>query len=887
MNSSSDVKMLPKEDVAAPFASFSSPQEALRAFHTRVAMPAQYKRVLFEPSSKSHQKRFTSDWQVHVTDTHGLSGAASSSALAVDGALCRDAPGIIWHMNSDMGRLSGMRLSPMVLVWIQHPGYSGRKFLMTMYATPYAWSALQDSNSPFHVFTLKFALSFWPIDLPRSRGLWKAELRPLPWASSARSSASRPAVGIGAMGALMPFQRPNVHHLTKRYDATVSSGHFGGYPVEHEVMYSLSPSDVMYSPRGKGLCSKSHFLTRSNEYLLRGAFLRGVVGSGKTVQTIALLQHVFAKAGGARALVVVPKNLVSQWANQLQRFFLGCDADVLVVANVSDARKMGQERFDDGKSRFVIVTTLSFLNGRYHAAPKPLGSLRDGPTAKHVDSRASPLLSLHRCRYDVLALDEAHDVESSSMHWLDDAIARDFTLLISGTPCCRTNAPLRILTSPMSMTQPTSALIDAKSELSESGNGMYVGGKEELLLPSVSTHKYHVELTALERGLIACDPENVRTMQTHRSSTKDTRNVRGYVDDLLKSSECRAKRAAAGETAARRELDGSVIAFAKTACTEESAQKLLQDMSAWTQAPFERALRAAVAPDLPRALRDDCLAASCSAFRKVQEAKAHTKKQAAKAKGLADRLGMFLKGEVGEYECPICYETEDSACPDKSPFVTTQCGHIGCLGCFEKHRQSRQGHGNTCPTCRQPIDKLYRLRQEEAAPDNEKALRAKHGSKLVAVAGLLRRLVSGGDKVVCITEWPEVTALVAERLAEAGIAAAAVKGGYQERTRTIERFLNSNPRRRGGELAVLLLTVGNESGMDLGIAANHVVFYHALTTKERSSVVTQAIARVRRLGQPRDTVHVHHVVTEGTYEQRLFERTCEEIGAEDAALQDV
>lgn len=122
-------------------------------------------------------------------------------------------------------------------------------------------------------------------------------------------------------------------------------------------------------------------------------------------------------------------------------------------------------------------------------------------------------------------------------------------------------------------------------------------------------------------------------------------------------------------------------------------------------------------------------------------------------------------------------------------------------------------------------------------------------------------------KVIVFAQWEALRQRLSLALTQNHINHVLLQGNIFERTRTLEQF------RTDPEMPLLLLSLEDSaSGTNL-TEANHVFLLHpmlASSPEEAAAFESQAIGRVRRLGQQRP-VHVWRFVTSDTVEERLWD----------------
>lgn len=233
-----------------------------------------------------------------------------------------------------------------------------------------------------------------------------------------------------------------------------------------------------------------------------------------------------------------------------------------------------------------------------------------------------------------------------------------------------------------------------------------------------------------------------------------------------------------------------------------------------------------------------------------------------------------LRGVTGgsreEEECPVCLEPMSEI----KNLAILPCAHIFHTACARAVLQQQQ----KCPNCQQPVQlkeisaMVMELQAPQPAPAAPPAaeltpvLRA-HGSKLNAVAQRLRaiRREDPAAQVIVFVQWLDLEEKVAKAFAAHGVPFVRPVG---------KASLGDDMRhfQEGRGPWVLILSLERAaSGLQL-TAANHVVFVHPMNASSLSvarDYEHQAIGRIRRIGQKRDSVHVWRFVTRDTVEEHI------------------
>jgi SNF2 family DNA or RNA helicase len=146
-------------------------------------------------------------------------------------------------------------------------------------------------------------------------------------------------------------------------------------------------------------------LSREFRNNIRGGFLCDEMGLGKTVQIIATILG----NPGHKTLVVVPKSIVNQWSEEINKFAPQLKVHVYDGPN----RKISQDIFDEND---VVVSPYSLL-------------IQPGKPKGHTTE-------LHHFHWGRVVLDEGHEIrnKSSKIFASMKVLVSDIRWIISGTP---------------------------------------------------------------------------------------------------------------------------------------------------------------------------------------------------------------------------------------------------------------------------------------------------------------------------------------------------------------------------------------------------------------------------------------------------------------------
>eukprot|EP00045_Choanoeca_perplexa_P018077 m.277382 g.277382 ORF g.277382 m.277382 type:complete len:1498 (-) comp17705_c0_seq18:28-4521(-) len=238
------------------------------------------------------------------------------------------------------------------------------------------------------------------------------------------------------------------------------------------------------------------------------------------------------------------------------------------------------------------------------------------------------------------------------------------------------------------------------------------------------------------------------------------------------------------------------------------------------------------------------------------------------------RLRFLREQHAGNTECPVCQDT------DAQQFVVLACAHRVCFGCSTELQK-----GNKlwikCPfrcVIKTPVSKLQyttsSAEPDEAEPSDSAAepaidseppvseepslphFKGQTSTKVQAVVQLIQRLraADASNQVVVFSQWHKVLQLLKTSCLENNVTCGIMTSSRADKA--LARFKADR-----SQAAICLTLRNGAQGLNL-VEANHVVLLEPLM---HPGVEAQAISRVHRVGQTRETV-VHRFVVADTVE---------------------
>ena len=163
----------------------------------------------------------------------------------------------------------------------------------------------------------------------------------------------------------------------------------------------------------------------------------------------------------------------------------------------------------------------------------------------------------------------------------------------------------------------------------------------------------------------------------------------------------------------------------------------------------------------------------------------------------------------------------------------------------------------------------------ESADGWDAGVQAARSGKLQALEELMVSVAAAGDAALIFTGYVSMGHLIQAHLRARGMPAEFLHGGVPaaKRQETVDRF-------QSGDGVALILSV-RAAGTGLNLTrAGHVIHFDR---PWNPAVEDQATDRAHRIGQHR-TVNVHHLIAEGTVEDRIAELLARKRGLTDAVL---
>ncbi|KAF1971405.1 hypothetical protein BU23DRAFT_555945 [Bimuria novae-zelandiae CBS 107.79] len=263
----------------------------------------------------------------------------------------------------------------------------------------------------------------------------------------------------------------------------------------------------------------------------------------------------------------------------------------------------------------------------------------------------------------------------------------------------------------------------------------------------------------------------------------------------------------------------------------------------------------------------------CNHWKMISEERIDSIMKQLEAEGMVDltkenklALQRMLQLSIDSQEdCPICLDTL------KEP-VITKCAHIFCTACIDTVIRAQ----HKCPMCRAKLESLETTTVKPAkelaaaATSNQEELADKESlennasSKVMALMSILKASAKdSANKTIIFSQWTTFLSLLEPHLRAAGLKYTRIDGTMPATARdaALETF-DSSPK-----CTIMLASLSVCSvGLNL-VAANQVILSDSWWAP---AIEDQAVDRVHRLGQKRETT-VFRLVVEDSIEENVLE----------------
>eukprot|EP00180_Rhodochaete_pulchella_P003063 Plantae.Rhodophyta-Rhodochaete_pulchella.ctg4997.p1 GENE.Plantae.Rhodophyta-Rhodochaete_pulchella.ctg4997~~Plantae.Rhodophyta-Rhodochaete_pulchella.ctg4997.p1 ORF type:complete len:654 (+),score=94.50 Plantae.Rhodophyta-Rhodochaete_pulchella.ctg4997:1125-3086(+) len=218
----------------------------------------------------------------------------------------------------------------------------------------------------------------------------------------------------------------------------------------------------------------------------------------------------------------------------------------------------------------------------------------------------------------------------------------------------------------------------------------------------------------------------------------------------------------------------------------------------------------------------------------------------------------------GQSMCPMCLLDLDA-----NDFTVYPCGHWFCLSCtaalLDRIPKCVSMKSLLCPVCRSrtaaaEISYVSKTRRESALTEQSSS---RYGTKIGAVTSCITSILEddASSKILVFSQWKDVLNIVAQALAGCGVDSLRLWTGKRGKGKNPLQLFKTD-----SKYSVMLLPFrSGANGLNL-TEASHVILIEPLLN---SALESQAVGRVHRIGQRRET-YVYHFVVRQTVEEQIL-----------------
>lgn len=669
-------------------------------------------------------------------------------------------------------------------------------------------------------------------------------------------------------GELLPHQTAAVQWMLG-LESRVAEG---SNSVLYDEVVCVSPRRLYLSFDEKEVTSHTHHpMDRRQAFRFRGGLLCNRVGSGKTATVLRLIvqdqlrnhrmqtSELLPRLPGT--LVVVPKNVVRQWQQEILKFCPGLK--VVLLTSITDWKALRAQMGGALRHVHMVLTTSSFLTGKSYTehrqkliretCPSPddrtsISMSMVGRNAVCLGHDLVPLCLMELLHWRRVVIDEIHEMQapaSSRALAAVGGLSADFWWGVTGTP--DTHGPrwgdayTKLL---LTRTPQNSAALHSSLRAC-------LMFQQHVDMPQPRLCVHLVAMTPSERLLLqAGDGRSETAIRAccHFAANLGTEQRICSIDHTIESFRDHLR----GELEAMQQEERSLL---------EANQSISFIFRRYSQYLLPQRSTAS-APDsgpLVGLDADRSVLARVNALQQRME--------------VLDRRLRFIDTSLeeaarGQSVCPICWEAELDC--------ITACGHLYCMRCLQQHMQVNQ----RCPTCREDLEqsrvgtgtsqRVFHLNtlsppDDVRLSDTEEQLRNQVGSKMFKVAQMLRTHADARESTLLFLQWRNMFWMVRQTLLNCGLDVICMTGNTQERAACLRRF-----HQQPGSVMLFDLQTSC-SGMNLG-NAQHVAFLHPIcgSASEVQMLEEQAIGRAARIDRQGQLLTVHHFVCVHTAEEVLW-----------------
>jgi len=221
--------------------------------------------------------------------------------------------------------------------------------------------------------------------------------------------------------------------------------------------------------------------------------------------------------------------------------------------------------------------------------------------------------------------------------------------------------------------------------------------------------------------------------------------------------------------------------------------------------------------------------------------------------------------ENDEFNCGICFDKI-------SELTITPCAHMFCYECITTNIKTH----NICPICRRKLNKKMLLKvvdnvdRDGNDPETKKSNRVKYGTKIASLLQEIDRILeeSATNRILIFSQWDILLKNLFDIFEALNVKIVKCMGTARQCGKALKTFNESE------EYKIIMLSSKTaNNGLNL-TAANWLLFVDPVrgrTDREVYDIEEQAIGRIARIGQQRET-NIIRFIMKDSIEENLYNK---------------
>jgi hypothetical protein len=602
----------------------------------------------------------------------------------------------------------------------------------------------------------------------------------------------------------------------------------------------------------------------SKKCIFKGGGLFDEVGMGKTLQIITLInlnksnnksltknKKIYSKA----TLIIVPNHLCGQW---LREFGNHAENPIIIINLLTKNHYHKYSYFDLANADVVIVNANFFINCNLnqHEQLDPLFIIND------IFNKNVNIFNIYWHR---VAIDEFHEIETSTLFVRLKYIESDYRWIISGTPFKEKTINSYSELSNTSLSEVIDYLtwklnMINRIDLTDKNNYLYLKNHfsrnthnaniKILKLPEIEEKTIWLKFTDTERMIYnayLADPNNtaydvfLRQICCHPMISEKIRDNLTNKVESLSDIQVQIKKMYFSEFDKADEHYQSCLERIKRIEGEIDELEEENKTNLITYSNLKEELS-----NVKIRLVD---------LKKVRDGKEKTLLYYKKFLELISSME-----NITQQECPICLDKIK-----EEDLGITFCGHIYCYSCISTiiKESKSSGMSSKCPNCQSllQLDKIFLISETKSSEVNNL------GTKLAWIINYIKQ--TPNKYRIIFSQWDYLLKEVGKVLESNGIKNLYCQGNVYQKDKVLRLF---NSTSESNEFKIIMLSSESTvSGSNLN-NAEEVIFLDPVygDKQHRLNTEKQAIGRVIRLGNKHKTINIIRILIKDSIEEEIY-----------------